>query len=68
MSLGPLDGFVVGIIADRRREQQAELLSRRGPSTLHGPTITTLYLASDENLHRPTLRLCPLVRTGAETR
>ncbi|MGH9130049.1 MAG: uroporphyrinogen-III synthase [Acidimicrobiales bacterium] len=55
MSLRPLDGFVIGITADRRWEEQAELLSRRGASIIHGPTITTLYLASEENLRRATM-------------
>lgn len=54
MSLLPLDGFVIGITADRRSEEQAELLSRRGASVLHGPTMTTLYLASDDDLRKAT--------------
>ncbi|MDQ6927794.1 MAG: uroporphyrinogen-III synthase [Actinomycetota bacterium] len=57
MSLGPLDGFTIGITADRRWEQQAELLTRRGATVLHGPTISTLYLGSDEDLRRATLAL-----------
>ncbi|MDQ1357178.1 MAG: uroporphyrinogen-III synthase [Acidimicrobiaceae bacterium] len=57
MSLRPLDGFVVGITADRRWEEQAELLSRRGATIVHGPTITTLYLASDDNLRLATRAL-----------
>ncbi len=57
MSLRPLDGFVVGITADRRWEEQAELLARRGAAIVHGPTITTLYLASDENLRQATVTL-----------
>ncbi|MDQ1391540.1 MAG: uroporphyrinogen-III synthase [Acidimicrobiaceae bacterium] len=57
MSLRPLDGFVVGITADRRWEEQAELLSRRGATIVHGPTITTLYLASDDNLRQATRTL-----------
>jgi len=56
-SLRPLEGFVVGITADRRWEEQAELLSRRGATIVHGPTITTLYLASDEHLRQATLEL-----------
>ena len=52
MSLRQLDGYVVGITADRRWEEQAELLSRRGAAVLHGPTITTQYLASDDDLRR----------------
>ncbi|HEX6597320.1 MAG TPA: uroporphyrinogen-III synthase, partial [Acidimicrobiales bacterium] len=54
MTLRPLDGFVVGITADRRWQEQAELLERRGASILHGPTMTTMYLASDEELRRAT--------------
>lgn len=54
MTLRPLDGFVVGITADRRWQEQAELLERRGASIVHGPTMTTLYLASDEELRRAT--------------
>jgi uroporphyrinogen-III synthase len=54
MTLGPLDGFVVGITADRRWQEQAELLERRGAAILHGPTMTTQYLASDEDLRRAT--------------
>ena len=54
MSLRPLDGYVVGITADRRWEEQAELLARRGAAVLHGPTITTQYLASDDDLKRAT--------------
>jgi uroporphyrinogen-III synthase len=57
MALRPLDGFVVGITADRRWQEQAELLARRGAAVVHGPTITTLYLASDENLRRATVAL-----------
>jgi len=52
--LGPLQGFVVGITADRRWQEQAELLERRGASIVHGPTMTTLYLASDADLRRAT--------------
>lgn len=51
----PLEGFVVGITADRRWEEQAELLERRGAAILHGPTMTTAYLASDEELRRATM-------------
>ncbi len=57
MTLGPLEGFVVGITADRRWQEQAELLTRRGASVVHYPTITTLYLASDDDLRRVTVEL-----------
>ena len=55
MPLRPLEGFVVGVTADRRSEEQAELLARRGASVMHCPTITTLYLASDDDLRRATM-------------
>ena len=50
----PLEGFLVGITANRRWQEQAELLERRGASVLHGPSITTLYLDCDEELRRMT--------------
>lgn len=52
--LKPLEGFAVGITADRRWEEQAELLQRRGATVFHGPTIATQYLASDDDLRRAT--------------
>lgn len=45
-----LDGFTVGVTADRRWEEQAELLSRRGIAVLHGPAIRTLPLVGDPAL------------------
>ena len=57
MALLPLDGFTIGITADRRWEEQAELLSRRGASVVHGPTMTTLYLADDDDLRQATVSL-----------
>jgi uroporphyrinogen-III synthase len=54
MSLGALQGFVVGVTADRRWTEQAELLQRRGASVLIGPSIKTEYLAGDEALQAAT--------------
>lgn len=54
MTFRALDGFVIGITADRRWSEQAELLQRRGASVLHGPTIRTEYLASDDALRSAT--------------
>ena len=51
---GPL---VVGITADRRWEEQAGLLRRRGLEVLHGPTMRTLDLAGDESLRATTASL-----------
>ncbi|HET7721795.1 MAG TPA: uroporphyrinogen-III synthase [Acidimicrobiales bacterium] len=57
MSDGPLDGFVVGVTADRRASEQAELLRRRGAEVMLGPSLETAYLASDEALRAATLAL-----------
>jgi len=46
---------VVGITADRRWEEQAELLRRRGATVVHGPCMDTLYLADDDDLRRATV-------------
>ncbi len=54
MELLPLEGFVVAVTADRRSEEQAELLRRRGAEVIHAPTIETTYLASDRRLRDAT--------------
>ena len=54
MSLAALEGFVIGVTADRRWSEQAELLERRGASVLHGATIATQYLACDDALRVAT--------------
>jgi uroporphyrinogen-III synthase len=55
--LQPLEGYTVGVTADRRASEQAELLRRRGARVLDGPTIATAYLASDERLRAATTAL-----------
>jgi uroporphyrinogen-III synthase len=57
MTLLPLQGFTVGVTADRRWREQAELLKRRGAMVTHGPTISTHYLASDAALREATLEV-----------
>lgn len=57
MPLDPLEGYTVGITADRRAGEQAELLRRRGARVVDGPTIATAYLGSDERLRRATEQL-----------
>src|SRR4029079_12827743 len=37
----PLAGFTIGVTADRRADEQIQLLERKGATVLHGPTITT---------------------------
>src|SRR5688572_14882007 len=54
VDLAPLDGFVVGVTADRRVGEQTELLRRRGAVVLHGPAIATDYLVDDEPLREAT--------------
>ncbi|HVF31917.1 MAG TPA: uroporphyrinogen-III synthase [Acidimicrobiales bacterium] len=46
--------LVVGVTADRRWEEQASLLRRRGLDVVHGPTMRTVDLAGDERLREVT--------------
>src|SRR6266540_3591533 len=55
--LQPLEGYTVGVTADRRASEQAELLRRRGARVLDAPTIATAYLGSDERLRGATTAL-----------
>jgi uroporphyrinogen-III synthase len=57
MALGALSGFTVAVTADRRREEQAELIDRRGGDVLLGPVIKTLPLADEEQVRAATLAL-----------
>jgi uroporphyrinogen-III synthase len=54
---GLLRGFVVGITADRRWEEQAALFERRGATVVHGPCIRTFPLGAEEPLLRATERV-----------
>jgi uroporphyrinogen-III synthase len=51
---GVLDGFTVGVTADRRWEEQAGLLERRGAVVQHGPVIRTLPLGAEDRLRAVT--------------
>ena len=55
--LAPLEGFVLGITADRRAAEQADLLARRGARVVHGPVIRTLALGTDDDLRDATARV-----------
>ena len=57
MKMGPLAGYTIGVTADRRAEEQAQLLERRGARVLHGPTIRTLPLA-ETRLFVHSLTIC----------
>ena len=50
MALDALEGFTVGVTADRRWDQQADLLRRRGARVVHGPALATRYLVDCEGL------------------
>jgi uroporphyrinogen-III synthase len=54
MSSDPLRGFTVAITADRRAEEQAELIRRRGGEVLLGPVIRTLPLGGEPDLAAAT--------------
>jgi uroporphyrinogen-III synthase len=64
----------VGITADRRREEQAELLGRRGAKVVHGPTVRTLPVELTEGLEAATAALIDrppevvVLHTGLGTR
>jgi uroporphyrinogen-III synthase len=53
----PLAGRCVGITADRRWRNQADLLENLGASVIHGPTLRTVDLSGDEALRTATLAL-----------
>ena len=53
----PLDGFTVGVTADRRAEEQCEMLRRRGARVVHGPAIRTMPLAADTGIRQATEQL-----------
>jgi uroporphyrinogen-III synthase len=50
----PLAGFSIGVTADRRADEQAELLRRRGAEVVHGPVIRTLALTDGPELEAAT--------------
>jgi uroporphyrinogen-III synthase len=54
VTLGSLSGFAVGVTADRRWEEQAELLERRGARVVHGACIRTLPLGAEGGLRDAT--------------
>lgn len=53
----PLAGRRIGITADRRWAEQADLFRRRGAEVLHGATIATVDLSGEEALRRATVAL-----------
>lgn len=61
MSAADLAGLTVAVTADRRADEQIELLSRLGARTLHLPTIGTVPLSAADSVIPETRRLldCP---------
>jgi uroporphyrinogen-III synthase len=53
----PLAGRCVGITADRRWRNQADLLENLGADVIHGPTLRTIDLSGDEALRQATVTL-----------
>lgn len=53
----PLAGRTIGITADRRWREQAELFERRGAVVIHGPSLRTADLRADEGLRAVTVGL-----------
>src|SRR3954466_9604734 len=54
MSEGVLTGFTVAVTAERRREEMAALLERRGARVVSAPAISIVPLADDDALHAAT--------------
>ena len=54
MALLPLEGYTIGVTADRRAEEQCEMLRRRGATIVHGPAIRTVPLAADARIRAAT--------------
>ncbi len=50
----PLQGMTIGVTAERRAAQQAELLIKRGAAVLHGPTLRVFSLDDDQVLRSRT--------------
>jgi uroporphyrinogen-III synthase len=53
-SAGPLAGFTVGITADRRRDELAAMLMRRGARVVSAPAIQIVPVAHDDELYAVT--------------
>ncbi len=53
----PLEGLRVGVTADRRADDQIDLLRRHGAEVVHGPTMRIVPLADDAELAAVTRAL-----------
>jgi len=66
MSNGPLDGFVVGVTADRRANEQAELLRRLAAGAERAEILTDHPLLEPEDITAAKASLAPPVQVGAK--
>ena len=57
MNRGPLEGYTIGVTADRRADEQMKLLAGRGAECLHGPVIKTHPVGSEDEMRAAT-QLC----------
>ena len=53
----PLEGLTIGVTADRRAEEQTQLLQQRGAKVIHGPVIRTATVDDQEPARRATSSL-----------
>lgn len=53
----PLSGYTVGVTADRRSEEQIQLLEDRGATCVHGPMLETQALLADSGIASATRAL-----------
>jgi uroporphyrinogen-III synthase len=56
MTVEPLAGYAVGITAERKREEFAAALERRGATVISAPAIRVVPLADDRELREATRR------------
>lgn len=54
MSTRPLEGYTIGVTADRRADEQIKLLAGRGAECVHGPVIKTHPVGSEAELRAAT--------------
>jgi len=54
MELAPLEGWTVAVTADRRAQEQIDLLERQGADVLHAPTIGTTFFEDSDQLRAAT--------------
>lgn len=57
MGLGALSGYTIAITADRRADEQASLVARRGGEVVHAPVIRTLPLGEEGGTRAATAAL-----------